>query len=458
MKLSGSILAIIIVIAILISSCGENRNSFCSNFSLPATPVNALTQKLLVVRINFEGDPNDSSYSGNPYTYTNFNSDNCTWAKKIFYNSTEGQLNHYFNSVSNNKFHLVPAKETHSNTATYQSQYDGIITVTLSGNHPNPGSSGYFHQKLVDALTLADNYIDFSSFDVSSDSIIHGSDLQIMFLVAGYESSTTPNYHGVWAHNSCLGGQEEVFAPTLDGVTLLGCDGNGYTRFGERHTDEGYDAPIGIIAHELVHALWDLPDLYDSDGSSSGIGAFGLMGMGSWGRESGEKSGETPVHPSAWTKINIGWITPTPPANGQTLSLFATENPNYNIAKVVIGANEHFLVENRSSLGYDKGLYLLNKTTFLGGIAIWHIDDNVADFAPNNDESLKRVDLEEANDAGLDSKLHNGKPTNLFWDSNQATFNNSTTPDSKNNAGGTTNIEITGITNRDTEMNATFSF
>ncbi|MBU2514047.1 M6 family metalloprotease domain-containing protein [bacterium] len=435
----------------------------CSDFSQPTTPTNASTQPLLIVRIRFEGDPLDSSYTGNPFAYTEFYSDACTWAKKIFYNDSEGQLNHYFNAVSDNKFHLVPAQENHENAETYQSLYDGIITVTLGGNHPNPGASGDFHQKLVEALTLADDYIDFSSFDVSNDGVIHKSDLQIMFLVAGYESATVDSsYHGVWAHQWCLYGQEGVSAPTLDGITLLSCSGNGYSRFGERHRTAGYDATIGIIAHELGHAVFSLPDLYDTDGSSSGIGNFGLMGGGSWGYESGENPGHTPIHPTAWTKTEIGWITPTLPTNGQTLTLYATEQTNYNIAKVVINSNEYFLAENRSSLGYDKGLYMLSDissgSTFQGGIAIWHIDETVTGSTPNDNENRKKVDLEEANNPGLDNDSHSGQSTNLFWDSNNATFNDSSDPNSKSNLGVATNIEITGITDRDVEMDATFNF
>ena len=43
------------------------------------------------------------------------------------------------------------------------------------------------------------------------------------------------------------------------------------------------DATIGVMAHELGHAYFDLPDLYDTTNTSSGIGAFGIMGGGVWG-------------------------------------------------------------------------------------------------------------------------------------------------------------------------------
>ena len=72
---------------------------------------------------------------------------------------------------------------------------------------------------------------------------------------------------------------------TLDNVRLLGVNSsyygqNGYSQFGELHgfsAGISWDATIGVMAHELGHAYFDLPDLYDTTEASSGIGAFGLM-------------------------------------------------------------------------------------------------------------------------------------------------------------------------------------
>ena len=57
---------------------------------------------------------------------------------------------------------------------------------------------------------------------------------------------------------------------------------------------------IGVFCHEFGHAL-DLPDLYDINGGSSGIGYWGLMGSGSW------NTPDNPAHMSAWTKTQLGW-------------------------------------------------------------------------------------------------------------------------------------------------------
>ncbi|MGH7461845.1 MAG: M6 family metalloprotease domain-containing protein, partial [Longimicrobiales bacterium] len=58
---------------------------------------------------------------------------------------------------------------------------------------------------------------------------------------------------------------------------------------------------VGVLAHETGHAL-GLPDLYDYDGSSQGIGAWGLMGTGS------HNARHSPAHLSAWEKEQLGWV------------------------------------------------------------------------------------------------------------------------------------------------------
>ncbi len=60
---------------------------------------------------------------------------------------------------------------------------------------------------------------------------------------------------------------------------------------------------IGVICHELGHAI-GLPDLYDGNGSSSGIGFWGLMGSGNWNTPA------SPAHPCAWSREQLGWLNP----------------------------------------------------------------------------------------------------------------------------------------------------
>ncbi len=61
---------------------------------------------------------------------------------------------------------------------------------------------------------------------------------------------------------------------------------------------------IGVFCHEFGHAF-GLPDLYDTDGGSSqGLGHWGLMAAGNWNKP------DSPAHMSAWSKAELGWLTP----------------------------------------------------------------------------------------------------------------------------------------------------
>jgi M6 family metalloprotease-like protein len=76
----------------------------------------------------------------------------------------------------------------------------------------------------------------------------------------------------------------------------------------------------------MGHVL-GLPDLYDTDQSSNGIGARGLLGYGVW--HGPQSSGTKPSHPDAWSKLVLGWVEPTTvyhPETGMALPAF-DQNP-----------------------------------------------------------------------------------------------------------------------------------
>jgi hypothetical protein len=177
------------------------------------------------------------------------------------------------------------------------------------------------------------------------------------------------------------------------------------------------------------------------------------MGAGSWGQKNtSEDAGQTPVNMSAWSRLQQKWFTPTIITNGTTnnIVLNASDTNDYNIIKIPTNvSNEYFLLENRGTTKYDRGLYILNESTFQGGISIWHIDDTQTN---NDNENRKWVDLEEANDAGLDSGANRGKQTNLFYSGNNSVFNNTSSPNSKLYNGTSSGIDIDNISIRGTAM------
>ena len=381
------------------------------------------TLPLLVVRIGFADQK--------------FTNSEEVWYNKLFGTKTS-QLNHYYNEISSKSFKFVPAQGV-SDVVN-----KGIITVNLAMNHPHTrGKGSKLRPIFLEVMNKINPYIDFSTYDTDNNKAISRSELQIMFLIAGNESSFGDTTRGVWAHKSSMGGVN------LDGVHLMHrMYGGTYSVFGERHNK--HDATIGIIAHELGHAAFGLPDLYDTNltnGISAGVGNFGLMAAGSWGYKSGDTYvGQTPPHMIGWSKIQAGFIKPTTlTQDTHNLSIKGTALSGYALYKIPTDdPKEYFLFENRANKGYDRGLYILHGPQFEGGLLITHIDENMRG---NQIETQKLVDVEEANDAELDSdvKSQKGHSNNLFFEGNVANFNDSSTVNSNTYDGSSTGIAIENI-------------
>ena len=450
----------------------SNKGSCLSNSTLTAST----KVPLLLVRVQ--------------YNNACFSSDETTWANKMF-GTSDGQMNHYLAETTYSKYQFTPASETSG------CSNDGVITVDIPENHPNTQKNSWSCHASK-AITEVDSYVNFAAYDTDSNDNLSVSELQVIFMVAGGESASNINTPGgVWGMATSLycdaDGDGSVRAEegerwlTKDNVNLLGINSssygqNGYSQFGERQgrsSSDTWDATIGIMAHELGHAYFLLPDLYDTRLSpiNSGIGAFGLMGSGVWGsKSSSEKSGATPVHLSAWSKENISACVPQTVDNGtDNLTLPAVYKNIDNASSCGIykattsTSGEYFLFENRSSGGYDQGfngLLLDNSSSYgvwssySGGAAIWHIKDILSTCSDNNTcetQSPKLVDLEEANDGDLDNASSYGRTTNLFYSGNNSTFDNSSTPNSKLYDNSSSGISATSISAAKDNMTLTIS-
>ena len=363
------------------------------------------------------------------------------WSNKIYGNSF-GEINHYYREMTNSKFSIAPVEESSGILD------NGIIKVKLEMNHPGNNSMNNSH--LAQAVSLADSYINFSSYDKNSNLNIEKDELQIVFIIAGGETAYGDSFQSsIWAHtsgfsNSWVDNNESP--PVVDGVKIMDIENSGnYSRFGEKHGN--HFATIGMIVHELGHSIWGLPDLYDRDQSSAGIGAFGLMSKGTWSAKDGEYPGTTPSHMCGWSKLQTGYVEAQEISSTTgEIELYANHTDLANIVKVPTeNPNEYFLVENRSVVGYDSGLFRMEERDFSGGVAIWHIDEGQRVFQ-NDNELHKLVDLEEANNPLLDTTPNsNGKITNLYYGTNVSVFNSITTPNSSDYNGSETNISISNI-------------
>jgi len=242
-------------------------------------------------------------------------------------------------------------------------------------------------RQLVRAMvdSLEESGFDWSGFDNDGDGYVDA--LNLVHQGPGAEEG---DYSNIWSHKSSLGN----LAVTYDGVTISSYNMN-------PEIQGGNIVAIGVLAHEFGHAL-GLPDLYDTDYSSSGAGKLALMASGSWGT-----SGNSPWYPSTmvgWCKNELGWVNIVEIEDDQDGISLHQSYSNNDIIRVNHSQvpEEYWLIENRQKIGSDT---LMPSA----GLAIWHINDNIAQgWAVNNNEPYYGVGLEQAD--GLFA-LENGGPS-----------------------------------------------
>jgi len=200
---------------------------------------------------------------------------------------------------------------------------------------------------------------------------------------------------------------------------------------------------IGVFCHEFGH-VFGLPDLYDTDNSSEGLGQWCLMASGSWGGNG--NSPQTPVHMSAWCKQKLGWTVPVViDTLNKNLTISNAEfNPViYKMWKHNQLGLEYFLVENRQKTGFDKNL--LNS-----GLLIFHVDDAMHS---NTNENHYWVDLEQADgNQDLNKGLNRGDAGDPFpGSSNNTKFDIFSNP-SSNGYSATSFVSVRNIHSNGSDM------
>jgi len=218
-------------------------------------------------------------------------------------------------------------------------------------------------QKMVeDALEAADPLVDFSQFDNDSDGYIDSIDI----IHSGYGAEFDLDPDKIWSH---------MWALPNDWVSDEGVKVYEYHTEPALWGDSGTDITrIGVIVHETGH-FFGLPDLYDTDFSSSGIGNWGAM-ANAWGWNYDQLN---PSHFCGWSKIFLDWVTPVIIDTPGIYTANRVED-NTDIFRIDIGypdTNEYLLIENRQPFGFESPIPQ-------GGLAIWHIDETKGTFFENN--------------------------------------------------------------------------
>jgi immune inhibitor A len=265
-----------------------------------------------------------------------------------------------------------------------------------------------------DAVLASNPTVNFNPFDNDGNGFVDA----FIVVHAGGGGEQTGNPGDIWSHKWTLEGG----ARTVDATKIFA-----YLTVPE-------DCKIGVCAHEIGHLLFGFPDLYDTDGSSEGIGNWCLMAAGSWGG-----NGDTPVHPSAWCKANQGWVSVDNRTGNGTVNIPDVKDSNSVLRLWKDGGpgNEYFLVENRQRNRFDASLPQ-------GGLLIWHIDDSVS---TNTNESHYKVALMQA-DGKRDMELHHSRGDGgdpYPGSTGNTSFHKTSTPNSTSYSGVDTCVSVTAI-------------
>lgn len=117
--------------------------------------------------------------------------------------------------------------------------------------------------------------------------------------------------------------------------------------------------PLGVYAHEFMHSL-GLPDLYPAKGlKTKYLDMYDVMDGGFKNGES--PGGGCPSHPSAWSKLQLGWSIKTRliyHGSIENVTIWPLEDTTDDVQVVILPSTNgrYYLVEVRQKSGFDKYL------------------------------------------------------------------------------------------------------
>ncbi|MEW5800193.1 MAG: M6 family metalloprotease domain-containing protein [Bacteroidota bacterium] len=318
----------------------------------------------------------------------------------------------------------------------------------------------------IDLLVEADKTVDFSKFVKYTDA--NGAHVpQIAVIHTGGDAASGAD--NIWSHrwnirwrflqrkgagsdpyfdiNKVMADGKYITNDSLNGQPVI-IDGDYAIQpelAGSSNTS-GNPKPIGVFTHEFGH-IFGLPDLYDTDNSSAGLGNWCLMAGGSYGGDGSHEA--VPAHMSAWCKEKLGWVTPTLVTSympKQQIKAVEKYPEIYRINVRNLGGGQYFLIENRQRIGYDQ--YLLGT-----GLMIYHIDPSRSN---NSNENRRLVDLEQGDGLRqLNTSTARGDGGDPYpGTSNNRNFDGYSIPDSRDYSLLQSYVGVRNISNTDTVMYA----
>ncbi|MCJ7634344.1 M6 family metalloprotease domain-containing protein, partial [Candidatus Bathyarchaeota archaeon] len=307
--------------------------------NLPSSPATG-TRNVLVILVDFADKVGNTDV---------------THFQGMLFQETTGSLRNYIKEISYNKLSL-------SGGVAGSGWYRSLKNMSFWGQDSSQGhddENAYIFDLAREALTLADNNVDFRAFDTNHDNVLESSELTVFFVHSGQGEEAYPwNASDIWSNFGYVYGQGYM-AMNDSALSDLFLDGVRVSK----HPDDyvgGYcmvaeNSPLGTYAHEFGHSL-GLPDLYDGKGGDEYMGKWDLMDEGNW---NGNPLGSSPAHPSSWSKLKLGWVDQTATLNSgtitQTIDQLETLTSHPLVLRIPLGST-YYLVEVRQRALYDSAL------------------------------------------------------------------------------------------------------
>ena len=275
-------------------------------------------------------------------------------------------LTNYYEELTMGAFRFVPLK---FDVVPEGSPYtDGIIEVVV--NMPHPTASGDAQGAITAVFEATDPYVDYFNYDTNGNGKIDATELGVVILNPGMDKAYGTSDMG-GKQKFQVHGTSQSLSAYIDFMSF-----SKVSNFGE-YGKNGTVMQIGTPAHELAHNL-GAEDLYDT--KRNGHGGNAVTGwpraydfsLESNGNHRG--GGAYPTYLDPYHRIYLDWADYEVVEDG-VYTIYSTLTDKYKILRVNSpDPNEYFLIEVRMKEGFEQKL---TDGDSLGGIMIWHIDDDL---------------------------------------------------------------------------------